>query len=133
MTITEFLEDRYDEDEAAARAASVGPWLWVGDIDQDEGSLYAADGDMVLSAHGMHTEGFLAVDEGDAAHITLHDPARVLADIAAKRAIMENMAGVKMEQPAIRIYREGLAEVTLRMLAHPYAEHPDFDPAWRVA
>jgi hypothetical protein len=44
---------------------------------------------------------------------------------------VENLWAVRLEQPAIRMYREGLAEVTLRMLALPYAEHPDWREEWR--
>lgn len=54
------------------------------------------------------------------AHIALNDPAYVLADIAAKRAIVE-LHGTSVGMDAV-----------LDLLAQPFAEHADFDPAWRV-
>lgn len=51
---------------------------------------------------------------------------RVLADCDAKRRIV----GYWVEAPSSM--REVMfADLTLRLLSLPYAEHPDYDPAWR--
>lgn len=96
MTITEFLTARYDEDEATARAAMHEPGADFSWWDVDYNSA-------VANAHGMRW-----------------DPVSVLADIRAKRQIVE-MHG---QSPAI--------DTVLDHLATAYDQHPDFDPAWRL-
>ena|ERR1043165_3191381 len=55
---------------------------------------------------------------GAAAHIAVHDPVRVLSEVAAKLRIIEAFeAG-------------GVPEYVLRVLAWPYRGHPDYDPSW---
>lgn len=62
-------------------------------------------------------------------------PARALADIAAKRAIVERHANSAAVGCAIcsEAAREDVVCVEQRILASVYADHPDFDPAWRVS
>ena len=48
--------------------------------------------------------------------------ARVLAECAAKRRIVEHHAP----------YAGGSGRPTLLLLALPYADHPDYDETWRV-
>lgn len=81
-----------------------------------------------------------------AAHITRHDPARVLADIAAKRAVVElhgptrdNRAFSMRETPeqscsvCVMAHADMDCEnepwpcPTLRALALPYRDHPEFE------
>lgn len=78
---------------------------------------------------------------GDAlVHIARHDPARVLADVAAKRAILDlHAAGHECSVYDHRGEINRCAWVlpdevcsTVQLLALPFAEHPDFDPAWTV-
>lgn len=55
---------------------------------------------------------------GVAAHIAVHDPVRVLSEVAAKLRIIEAFeAG-------------GVPEYVPRMLAWPYRGHPDYDASW---
>ncbi|GIG66808.1 DUF6221 family protein [Phytomonospora endophytica] len=55
---------------------------------------------------------------GVAAHIAVHDPVRVLSEVAAKLRIIEAFeAG-------------GVPEYVLRVLAWPYRGHPDYDASW---
>ena len=107
----------------------------------------AADGeewfdpdDVVISATGYDASS-VNVSTADAAHIARWDPARVLAESEAKRRIVE------VHKPYRRIYGLGCenclqprhvsADVpgwpceSLRLLAAVYADHPDYDPAWR--
>ena len=65
-----------------------------------------------------------------------HDPERVLAECAAKRAIVEKAqradeAFGRQINPATSAASFALTEVLCR-LAAPYADHPDYDPAWKV-
>ncbi|MGW1071534.1 DUF6221 family protein [Streptomyces sp. NPDC002537] len=73
----------------------------------------------------------------DARHIARHDPARVLADIAGRRAILdlyeEPEASGALPDSANRftgsVQRHVIGEV-LPHLALPYAGHPDYREEW---
>lgn len=124
MTIIEFLLDRIAEDEAAARDASEygASWHWdsgfgalCNDPECSYGMLLTDDGPTVIMevhAYDVH-EGWQG-----AAHIALHDPARVLAECAAKRAIIA---------AAMDIGDDGRYSAVLRQLATVYADHPDYE------
>jgi len=140
MTIVEFLGARISEDEAAAQAAvgNDGPPTWLQD---NADGVYAArpdvDWDELCQSHtyGVPNEcefnptacGVSVVDDSvlehaRAEHIARHDPARVLAECEAKRRIVEYCSyelGDEYERFPV-----------LDLLAQPYADHPDFDPAW---
>jgi hypothetical protein len=112
-----FLNARLDEDEAAARAAAGAPWL--PDIGTD------------------------AVAE----HIARHDPARVLREIAAKRAIVDFyveppngfLTGIAeavgdSEGGSGRTPRPlTVIEAVALDLADVWSDHPDYDPARKAA
>ncbi|NUQ98588.1 MAG: hypothetical protein HOY79_19215 [Streptomyces sp.] len=78
-------------------------------------------------------------------HIARHDPARVLAEVDAKRRIIaayEQTAQLKWpDDPNMiltvkdRIMNQAIGRVeglmtALRLLALPYADHPDYRPEW---
>lgn len=68
-------------------------------------------------------------------------PAFVLADVAAKRRIIdicqdaadEASGLVAADEIGARLTTEFFGIAVLRHLAQPYATHPDFDPAWSVS
>jgi len=60
-----------------------------------------------------------------APHVARWDPARVLAECEAKRRVVERET--RSQTPIT--YRR---QFVLRDLASVYADHPDYDPAWRV-
>jgi hypothetical protein len=86
-----------------------------------------------------------------AQHMARHDPARVLAECAAKQAIVElhrheeassHVPRYEDDEPFGCVicaqptgswitWPEGWC-LTLRLLAQPFADRPDFDPSWRV-
>lgn len=121
MEITEFLAARLDEDEAAARDTldnALMPW------DQARQILYRA---------GWHSERAEA-------HIERWHPARVLAEVEAKRAIMaehsdthecSGPSGGLTFDPALQEDDWGGPCNTLCHFALPYAQHADYNPAWR--
>ena len=98
---TEYLLERYAEEEAVARAADIPEgdptWIVHGPVLAEPRAF------RIRTARDMVPVAFVEdVDDASspapvgildaaaaAAHIALHDPARVLADIAAKRAIVE--------------------------------------------
>ena len=64
------------------------------------------------------------------------DPIRVLADLAAKRRIVEFMLGEDQAgsgQTNVEGVARSLRAITvLRWLALPYADHPDYREEWRL-
>ena len=155
MTLTEFLLARIAEDEAAAAAAvsrrdGVDKWEAVG-----SGTVVGPGYDKVK--HVMLPSS----EDGAARHIARHDPARVLAECESKRRIVteafEVAATIDGEWGCChdaddirRGYREPtpgwgdepeplpadcagpeVAGKFLQGLALPYADHPDYDEAWR--
>lgn len=76
---------------------------------------------------------------GAAQHIARHDPARVLADVEAKRALVDYWS--RAFQNPIDADKfpghdwdlvRGAARWTLRHLATPYASHPDYQAYWAL-
>jgi hypothetical protein len=112
--LVEFLRDRLDEDEAAARAATPGPWKQSGIGEYGWGVSFSRPGAGVEAEDG---------DQGraDAEHIARHDPARILAEVEAKRALLR---GAEEWEGGTLLY------YILAPLARVYCDHPDFDPAW---
>jgi hypothetical protein len=143
MTIDEFLEARLTEDERMAREA----WERTG------GNLPGATS--VWSSAEHTWSPMMLVDAAPMVeHIARYDPARVLREVEAKRAIMDEwlridsrshqsaanysawVAGEREPHPGVtspddceraRLEMLGLA---LHALASVYADHPDYDPAW---
>lgn len=118
MTITEFLTARYDEDEAVAR----------------EVQEKVRENDRGWASYYEHAEGSAAsiiwdVDYNQGGYTIA--AARALADIAAKRAILQAWAArADDDHPAISAHRTGLG-LAIKCLAQPYANHPDFDESWK--
>lgn len=128
-----FLNARITDDERIAAAASNAPWQIQ--TDGDWSILRDADGDRIVSSYD--DADFLPAD---ADHIARHDPARVLADIAAKRAIvrMAENAQYAVNAGSLSSWNRGqdsgaLSVLTdaIRLLAMPYANHPDFHPDFK--
>jgi hypothetical protein len=102
---------------------------------------------------GMLTRWVEVFGDGESraeAHYSRHDPARVLAEVDAKRRIVAlHSADPRVDHISGRTddgevaclgcnanFQEGYAESvggcpTKRLLALPYAGHPDYDPGWR--
>lgn len=112
-----FLRARLDEDEEAAlgaKGSTSGRWT------QNDGPPE----DIVL----YDKSGKLTV--GQALHIARHDPARVLAEIEAKRDLLRLIEGSHDYEP---IFLSGVSArmvQTLRLFALAYAGHPDYQPDW---
>jgi hypothetical protein len=122
-TLTEFLLARIAEDEVVARAAA----------DKDLDRWAAGGGVEAEWRDGMDPDlnTMIAYDEGrpteaQAEHIARHDPARVLAECAAKRRIVEmHEAAVNHDEMC------GWPCETLLALAAVYADNPEFRDEWR--
>ena len=114
MELVDFLKARLDEDEAAASRVK-SSWRQIGET----GVIVASDGDRAEEcANGNWT--------GIAEHIVRHDPARVLAEVEAKRRTM-----ARIENHAALMGRDEIHGDLLRLLALPYAVHPDYNASWK--
>lgn len=113
--IKEFLLERIAEDETAARLAKgASPFRW-----------------QALNKGVMCNGGYIAKQtawQSTADHITRFDPARVLAECAAKRAVIEDAASF-----ADDYYLGFVCSNVLHTLTIPYRDHPEFNPEWSVA
>jgi hypothetical protein len=114
MELPEFLAACLDEDEAAAKAAEREMATWGG-LRPSYAKLGFAVGDLA--------ETF--------------NPARVLREVAAKRAILAEYASVAHNDTgeAEPEYAYGWAEglgLAVRALAAVYSDHPGYDPAWAI-
>ncbi|MFH8405547.1 DUF6221 family protein [Streptomyces sp. NPDC018019] len=134
--LVEFIRARLDDDEQVARAASDGPWAaWVGPPLQRLGALM----------HPVRTAG-----EGpslqptietalwmDSRHIAEWDPARVLAEVEAKRGVLDRYERALENR---RAHPGDLASAgavlalhgVVKTLTLPYAGHPDYQERWRL-
>ncbi|MER5350604.1 DUF6221 family protein [Kitasatospora sp. NPDC002551] len=134
-----FLKARLDEDAKAAQGAWPGPWA----VDEEEyGVVDPETGTEIADVIVCSTRQQQATSR----HIIRHDPARVLADVDAKRRIIAAHAAVVLRGgPGARYFdtttvcrsceppqfpEHAFPCATLRLLALPYADHPDYQPEW---
>jgi hypothetical protein len=139
-----YILARYDEIEQVARAAisASGHWRWehgIGDMCNEPECPYGElmekprpgethDGVKLMEVHGYDVKQAWQGAE----HIAMHDPAAVLADVTAKRAIVEVHGGQhECPDPASWQYPYVGCE-TLRLLAQPFADRDDFRDQWRL-
>jgi hypothetical protein len=115
-----FLTERLDEDEQLARTADAEPF-------PDKGfprGTHIAYG-LQSTGLGLDYQGFALV----------WDPARVLAEIEAKRQLLAEIEGITFHtldgQPDPTALLRPAGRM-LRALAAPYADHEDFDESWRT-
>ena len=137
--LVEFLQQRLDDFERLAKAATDGPWK-ADDADYAE-AIYAADGYTAVVAGGRWGgEASVFNETADALFIAANDPAYVLADIAAKRRIIElHKGGHECSQYDHNgevdscTYSHDFEDCsTLKLLAAPFRSHPDWQPEWNT-
>jgi hypothetical protein len=139
-----FVRAQLDEDERVARRATAGAWVET-----------ITEGRSVCGVQALgRLNGIPATSVpgwADAVHIARHDPARVLAEVEAKRRLLD------LHEPYQALY--GVAKVpqcshcselchsrsglgcdnpdapypcpTVRLLALPYAGREGYDETWR--
>lgn len=140
MELIDFLHARLDEDEQVARAAAEmnpAPWHvryegWV------EGSAENKDNPMAdTGLWDCEGAGSLCMATSTAVHVARHDPARVLAEVEAKRRIVELHAH---DHECSTFNHNGDIDSctwvtgdcsTLHLLAQVYDQHPDYQPEWK--
>lgn len=130
--IAAFIKARLDERKELALAASPGPW--TPDAEGDE--VLADDG--ITVCDGFALSGWQL--RATVAHIAAHDPARVLREVAAWRAVVElceYMLGWNAQHSRettdheIRAMRTAGGE-QLRRLAAIWDDHPKYKAEWAV-
>lgn len=150
-----FVNARLDEDEQTASAATDGPWLV--DSQQYAEVISASDGTTVVGGGRWGGEASVFESTEDAMHIARHDPARVLTEVDAKRQIIELHQPITDPTPPFKNTEGFLCSIctaaggamydqqrgilftdltvfpcrTLRLLALPYTDHPDYRDEWR--
>lgn len=131
-----FLKARLDEDEQVALAAAAGTWLHGTERSHlvDE----VVYGQSPWGGHIQHVCNVeLAGPQGlpSAAHIARHDPARVLAEVQAKRRIIGRFEETAPPYASSRQQEihETLRDEVLEFLALPYASHPGYRAEWSPA
>jgi hypothetical protein len=138
--LVEFLRAALDEDEQVARVAahggrwryetgdSVGAWTLY-DEHWNIASMTTYDTESYNYAERMPVFRPPTYIDPDAigGHIARHDPARVLADVAAKRAILELHADGTEPVPGLGISHNGRV---VRLLAQPFAGRPGWREEW---
>jgi hypothetical protein len=130
--LVSFLRARLDEDEQVAREITAPEW--------SEGCSWLADlRDPLPSqrrAYGLPKEWQL-LSEADTRHIARWDPARVLAEVEAKRGILDEYRlwadddSRDYDQSRTAVDRSAALEEVVKLLAQPYADHADFRSEWR--
>lgn len=121
--LVEFLTARLDEDEGIALASAPGPWR-LG----DDGDVIAVDGITVAEGFALSGNQLRATVD----HIARHDPARVLRQVAAGRALLaryERAVRSQNDRPTAHRYRRALYDALVD-LAQTYSDHDEYDPGW---
>ncbi|MBI0293315.1 hypothetical protein JBE04_02070 [Streptomyces sp. PRKS01-29] len=113
--IADFLRARYAERRAIAEAASPGPWH----ANDEHDEVLAVDGITVTEGFALTGHQLRATVD----HIAINNPADVLADIDAKLALVDELEAADPE--AGYITATFTAQDALRLLAQPFAGHPD--------
>jgi len=118
MTITEFLNARYDEEELRA-------------------AIYRSLANDLGRITGVTPSEQGEVAPLPAAHIAIQRTAdRIISDTTAKRSIValhsHPSPACYWSHDSMEMHEPGEDCDTLRLLAQPYAEHADFDRGWRA-
>jgi hypothetical protein len=119
LTLLEFLQARLTEDELTALAAVDGSPSWRSSLTFRD--VKDEDGRYVVEADRQHP----SVEQS--AHIARHCPARILAEVEAKRLVIADY--LRTDATGDLLGRD-IVESLLRHMSSVYADHPDYNPSW---
>jgi hypothetical protein len=131
--LVKFLRNRFDEDEQVARGVQDRSAPWDGQWMADGVDVLRTRNGWVLAHSTVTTDGRalpMPLAPGIVDHWARHDPARVLAEVNAKREV------VRLAERAYDYhgtFMNGFASAlvhALRLFALPHAGHPDYRPEW---
>lgn len=133
-----WLRAQLDEDERVARAAAILPYGCAEWFSGAEGCVFGKD-----PASELHVRGAVLSLDDIGAHIARWDPARVLAEVEAKRRILDLHAesdfpydpdsagpGNYSWTPQCQGCYEDAPCLTVRLLAQPYAGRDGWREEW---
>jgi hypothetical protein len=127
--IAAFIGARLDEEEAAAKAATPGPWISTGQRDKFVES--ALSGRIVAEMDQFAGEGDSRA--ANAAHIARHGPARTLREVTiGRRRILRYRAAVAC---AGGDYDPVLSAICIELwdAVSAWNDHPDYKELWAKA
>jgi hypothetical protein len=125
IDLAAFLRARLDEDGRDAAAASPGPWSVNAELDE----VVAVDGITVAEGFALSGRQLRATTT----HIARHDPARVLREVDAMRALLDARDEAD-KRASCADFDGGVVtglDDALRLLALPYSDHPEYQETWR--
>ena len=137
--LASWLLEQIAADEQVAREATEGRWHWVmGGLGKNDRNMLVADA--YVPGDGWHTvlrAAEMPLSAVDAEHIARWDPARVLAECAAKRNVVaeyEKALAQRRELAGGPHSTEAAARLltllgVLRVLALPYADRAGYEEA----
>lgn len=127
-----WLRAQLDEDERVARSATSAPWT----AKRADRSVYAQETSVVMGGHdgGWYVvpcdmESGEGAESGDAQHIARWDPARVLAEVEAKRRIL-GLWSDGADFPDFSGGYQAAAEDAISAMAQPYAGREGWREEW---
>lgn len=110
-----WLRAQMDEDEATAQAATKDRWI-------PDGTRITSDADGTV-ARMVVPSGMYRQRMADAVHIARYDPGRVLAEVEAKRRILDWLDDLE------RSYID--VDEGRRLVGLTYADQPGYREEWR--
>ncbi|MFE7752146.1 DUF6221 family protein [Streptomyces sp. NPDC057428] len=126
--LVQFLKRRLDEDEEIAKDPTHATWATAEWRFSDAGNAPYVD----LGTN--HLDSVSSLNESEMRHIARHDPARVLAEVDAKRELLSRYEAMVADVLVVTGREAILSEyrrVILPSLALPYADHPGYRAEWR--
>lgn len=114
-----WLRQQLDHYEELASGASPGPWH----LNAEHDEVLAVDDITVAEGFALSGRQLRATTE----HIALHDPTGVLADIEAKRDMLDELDRMERDE----IGWDSIEDLMRRMMAVGYAHRPGYKEAWR--
>lgn len=126
--LVEWLRGQLADDEKAAKAATPGPWQAEAHHHRRTGEVVSAEVHPVAEQEG-NGDGGVSTPE-DATHIARHDPAAVIADIEAKKAVLDATVGEVGRLGDLGPLANSMAEDVVRALARAYRHRSGWKSSW---
>ncbi len=127
-----FLNARLDEDEAAAKAATPGPWFALTRAEVQRIRAKGEDGPEETWTAAVGGVPVMSDDESrsdaDRIHVALHDPARVLREVGVKRNLIAEYEDCHNTGNSPEHY-DGYWDAILGFAA-VCSDHPDYQQEW---